>query len=75
MFDFIKKALSDGTDPSSTRIIIFCSMALLMPTLIGVWAYLSVIKAQMQTIDTSILGLITLLGGWHIGKSVVENIG
>jgi hypothetical protein len=75
MFAFIKGMLSDGSNPSSTRVIIFASMLILMPTLIGVWAYLSIIKSQMQPIDTSILGLITLLGGWHIGKSVVENKG
>jgi hypothetical protein len=72
MFKFLQAALSDGTDPSSTRIIVTGSMALLIPALVGVWSYLSITHGVMQPIDTSIIGFITMLGVWHVSNKVSE---
>lgn len=75
MKDFIRRALSDGTEPSSTRLIVTVAMALLIPALVGVWTYLSITKGQMQSIDTTITGFVAILGSWHIGGKFMETKG
>jgi hypothetical protein len=75
MFTFIKNALSDGTDASSTRLIIFYCMLAFFTTFTCAWGYLSFTLHALQAVPESVTGLIIALGAWHIGGKFMETKG
>ena len=72
MLEFLKKALSDGVEASSTRLIIFYCMLLFFTTFVLAYGYIAFLKQSLQDIPTGVIGLITALGAWHVGGKFVE---